>query len=251
MLVAGSTALARLTDEERGLLREAAATTSVWVGEHREHEDTAVATHCRNGGILVLATASDVAEIVAAAAPVYAELEADPLTKRLIGEIRAIVDAPREQPAYAPEACGSLVAATAEPPASLAPADDPSALNGSYRADISVAYLVSKGLNKTEAGFNGGIFTITFKDGVFSHHLDRDDSTCIGTYTVRARGSQSGAGCPTAASMIRCSPRIGTCQAASYDSPRSNAATTPWPRPCGVASPSCASAMRHESSSWP
>ena len=104
MLVAGSTAFARLTDEERRLVREAAATTSVWVGEHREHEDTAVATHCRNGGILVLAKASDVAEIVAAAAPVYAELEEDPLTKRLIGEIRAIVDAPREQPAYAPEA---------------------------------------------------------------------------------------------------------------------------------------------------
>ena len=74
--------------------------------------------------------------------------------------------------------------ATAEPSAPLGPADDPSVLNGSYRADISAAYLESKGISPTEAYFNGGIFDLTFKDGVFSHHLDRDDSTCTGTYTI-------------------------------------------------------------------
>ena len=193
MLVAGSPAFARLTDEERRLVRDAAAATSEWVAQHREHEDTAVATHCLGGGILVLAKASDVAEIVAAAAPVYAELEEDALTKRLIGEIRGIVEAPREQPAYVPESCGSLATATAEPSASLLPADDPSVLNGAYRADISEAYLVTKGINPNEAFWNGGIFTLTFKDGVFSHHLDRDDSTCTGTYTIR--GLRLTAGC--------------------------------------------------------
>ena len=133
------------------------------------------------------------AEIVAAAAPVYAKLEEDPLTKRLIGDIRGIVAAAREQPPYVPAPCGSLAAPTTGPTASLEPADDPSVLNGSYRADISEAFLVSKGINPSEAFFNGGIFTMTFKDGVFSHHLDRDDSTCTGTYTVR--GSRITVGC--------------------------------------------------------
>ena len=185
MLVASSPALARLTDEQRGLVRDAAATTSMWVGEHREHEDTASTPTAGGGGILVLATARDVAEIVAAAAPVYTELEADPFTKRLIGEIRDIVDAPREQPSYEPAACGSLAP---RPPIRLRSSRPPtthSVLNGTYRADISEAYLVSKGINPTEAFYNGGISTMTFKDGVFSHHLDRDDSTCTGTYAVR------------------------------------------------------------------
>ncbi len=92
MLVAGRVGFARLTDEERRLVRDAAAVTSVWVREHREHEETAVATHCRNGGILVLAKPRDVARIVAAAAPVYANSRKIPSTKRLIGEIRDTVE---------------------------------------------------------------------------------------------------------------------------------------------------------------
>ncbi len=209
MLVAGSPAFARLTDDERRFLRDGAVATSAWVAEHREHEDTAVATHCKGGGIVVLAEASAVAEIVAAAAPVYTELEEDPLTKRLIGEIRGIVGAPREQPAYVPEPCGSLATATAEPSASLEPADDPAVLNGSYRADISAAYLESKGLNPTDAYNNGGIFDLTFKDGLFSHHLDRDDSTCTGPYVVHGITRQGRLG-NQRRRTTRCSSRTWT-----------------------------------------
>ena len=72
-----------------------------------------------------------------------------------------------------------------EPPASVGPADDPAAINGFYRADISAGYLESGGINHSEAFANGGIFDLTFKDGVFQHHLDRDGSVCIGTYTIR------------------------------------------------------------------
>ena len=124
------------------------------------------------------------AEIVAAAAPVYAKLEEDPLTKRLIGDIRGIVEAPANRPAYAPEPCGSLVTATAEPSVSVS----------ARRRFIRARWVVSRrhqrgvsrvqGLDPTEAFFNGGIFTLTFKDGRVQHHLDRDDPTCTGTYTV-------------------------------------------------------------------
>ena len=184
MLFANGSAFARLTDEERRLVREAAAATSMWVGQHREREETAVAMHCGGGGILVLATPRDEAEIVAAAAPVYAELEADPLTKRLIGDIRDIVAAPRDQQPFAPRPCGSIASSSPSPSTSPEPTDDPSVLNGVYRADISASYLESKGINPTEAFLNGGIFTLTFQDGRFTHHLDRDGSSCNGPYTV-------------------------------------------------------------------
>lgn len=41
------------------------------------------------------------------------------------------------------------------------------------------------GIDKLEAIDNGGIFTLTFKDGQFNHHLDRDNTNCGGPYTVR------------------------------------------------------------------
>ena len=94
-LVAGSSTFSRLTDEQQRFVREAATATTAWVVEHRQHEDAAEATYCRGGGVVVLADASDRGAIEAAAAPVYADLETDPLTKRLIGEIWDIVAAPR------------------------------------------------------------------------------------------------------------------------------------------------------------
>ena len=185
-LIAGGSSFSRLTDEQQRFVREAAAATTAWVGENRQHEDVAAATYCRGGGVVVLANASDRAAIEAAAAPVLADLETDPLTKRLMGEIRDIVAAPRVPP-FVAYPCGSL--ATASPTASASsapePTDDPAVLNGIYRADVSEAFLVSAGINPSDAFFNGGIFTLTFEDGRFTHHLSRDNSTCTGTYTVR------------------------------------------------------------------
>ncbi len=185
-LIAGGSSFSRLDDEQQQFVREAAAATTAWVVEHRQHEDIAAATYCRSGGVVVLADASDRAAIEAAAAPVYADLEADPLTTRLIGEIRDIVVAPRIPP-FVAYPCGSpaTVSPTANASTAPGPTDDPAVLNGIYRADISEAFLVTAGINPSDAYSNGGIFTLTFKNGRFTHHLSRDDSTCTGTYTVR------------------------------------------------------------------
>ena len=178
-LVANSGMLERLSAEQQRLLREAAATTTSWVVEHREREEDAGPWLCASGSSIVLARDKDVAAIVAATAPVYAGLVSDPLTKRLIDDLRGVMSALADPP-FVAAPCTSEGNAVPTLPAG----GDPSVLDGVYRADISVDWLIQHGANPQEASWNGGIFTLTFDDGVFNHHLDRDDSDCGGTYSV-------------------------------------------------------------------
>ena len=182
-LVANSAALARLTPQQRSFILEAADATTTWVIQNRVREAAAAAQHCKGGGVIALAADRDVAAIVAAAAPVYSNLESDPLTQRLIADIRGVVTKHAE-PSRALKPCGSMAASSPAPSTRPTPTGDPSVLNGVYRADISEAFLLSQGVDPANAYWDGGIFTLTFKDGQFIHHLGRDDSTCSGPYIV-------------------------------------------------------------------
>lgn len=99
------------------------------------------AAYCASGGTIVLARDRDLVEMLAAAAPVYADLKTDPLTERLIGQIRNIVAALKDPPIVGP--CRPIIVASPSPSVGLVPAGDPSVLNGVYRADISAAHLES------------------------------------------------------------------------------------------------------------
>ena len=57
-----------------------------------------------------------------------------------------------------------------------------------YRADLPADYLVSKGLTEDDAFGNGGIQTLTFKDGRFLHETDSpaNPQACGGTFAVEA-----------------------------------------------------------------
>jgi TRAP-type C4-dicarboxylate transport system substrate-binding protein len=182
-LFANGPAFTRLTAEQRQFVRAAAAATTDWVIKNRVREVGQAAAYCASGGTIVLARDRDLVEMLAAAAPVYADLKTDPLTERLIGQIRNIVAAREIPPVVGP--CRPVVVASPSASVGLVPAGDPSVLNGVYRADISAAHLESLGIDKLEAIDNGGIFTLTFKDGQFNHHLDRDNTNCGGPYTVR------------------------------------------------------------------
>lgn len=180
-LVANGQSFARLTAEQQRFVSEAATATTQWVIENRIREDMAAAAHCNIGGI-ALAEATDLAEIVAAGAPVYADLESDPVTKRLIAEIRGVVGT-RTEPTFVPATCGTI-GSSGPSPSIAAASSDPAILNGVYRAHISEAFMLAHGVDGESAFFNAGISTLTFSDGQFGHHLDRDDTTCAGTYKV-------------------------------------------------------------------
>ena len=184
----------RLTQKSQEALRDAATATTTWLVENRETEEDAARWFCATGQPMVRAHDADLAAIVAAGAPVYADLEKDDMTARLIGEMRSIVSKLAE-PVFAAKPCN--LDALARPDTTPTPGltDDPSVLNGVYRADVSADYLRARGLSQVDAFNNGGIWTLTFKDGRFSHHLSRDGTVCEGPYTVI--GSMVSVSCAT------------------------------------------------------
>lgn len=193
-VIVGREAFQELTAEQRAILRDAATATTTWLVENRETEEDAARWFCATGQPMVRAHDADLAAIVAAGAPVYADLEKDDMTARLIGEMRSIVSKLAE-PVFAAKPCN--LDALARPDTTPTPGltDDPSVLNGVYRADVSADYLRARGLSQVDAFNNGGIWTLTFKDGRFSHHLSRDGTVCEGPYTVI--GSMVSVSCAT------------------------------------------------------
>ena len=89
-LVANEDAFGRLSDEHQRILREAAAKAVRYVVQNAPTEADRAAVYCGNGGAIAFAAEADVAALERAAQPVYEVLQADPLTKELIGQIRAM-----------------------------------------------------------------------------------------------------------------------------------------------------------------
>ena len=74
----------------REILREAAAKALRYVVQNAPTEAERAAVYCRNGGAIAFAAEADVAALERAAEPVYEALQADPQTKELIAQIRAM-----------------------------------------------------------------------------------------------------------------------------------------------------------------
>ena len=92
VLVAGAESFADLDEEDQAILRAAAAATQDYVLESNPSDAAGAAAYCTSGGGVALASADEVAEFEEVAAPVVTALEADPETKALIAEIRALRD---------------------------------------------------------------------------------------------------------------------------------------------------------------
>ena len=182
-LVASEDAFGRLSDEQQEILREAAAKALRYVVQNAPTEAERAAVYCRNGGAIAFAAEADVAALERAAQPVYEALEADPLTKELIGQIRAMKA----------QAISSTAAVTPCGPArSHAPTTtnaEPSEFpEGVYRADVPPEYLIEKGMDAHTADELGGIWTLTFKDGRWRGHTQSAHNwpDCGGPYSVEA-----------------------------------------------------------------
>src|SRR5262249_48133191 len=89
-LVVNSHAFDALSQEQQDVLRRAAADTQRWFVQHNDSEKKAAAKSCAAGVRIVTATRADLEALERLEQPVYAALERDPVTKRLIERIRQL-----------------------------------------------------------------------------------------------------------------------------------------------------------------
>ena len=89
-LVASDKALKGLTANQREILTQAADHTRDWAIETTPTDQSAAAAFCKAGGAVVLASRPQLGELKRATAPLVAELEGDPATKKIIDEIRTL-----------------------------------------------------------------------------------------------------------------------------------------------------------------
>lgn len=169
-LVAGSGFWDGLSDSQRDILTTAAQATQDWSIANHVGEHEAAAEYCTAGGTIVLASTQSLADFRAATAPLYADLERDPVIKQTIAAIDAL--APTTQDAAVAEC------APATKPATDVVARGGDIPNGFYRVEFTQDYLKEHGQNDFEAENNYGVWTHRLEDGQWS--LERVAATNTG-----------------------------------------------------------------------
>jgi TRAP-type C4-dicarboxylate transport system substrate-binding protein len=160
VLVINDEAFAKLDEDRRRVLERAAAETREWATEMAPSDAEAAQLYCAKGGVVALAGGDDVAALEAATAPVYAELERDPVTKELIAAIRDLRDGLAPPPAAT--ACGRALAAARGSGRATARFD------GVYRFEITDEQLRDAGItNPPDVDENHGIYTVTLRGGEY------------------------------------------------------------------------------------
>jgi hypothetical protein len=106
VLFANEAAFEKLSEPQQNILREAAiATQKKAITEHPSEVDAGSAW-CTDGGTVVLASEAQVAAFEAAAQPVFASLEKDPLNAELIADIRELKA--NTKPSQGAQACSPV-----------------------------------------------------------------------------------------------------------------------------------------------
>ncbi|HEU0169987.1 MAG TPA: TRAP transporter substrate-binding protein DctP [Acidimicrobiales bacterium] len=166
-IVANTEAFADLSSDRQDALHRAASDTLAYVIETNATEHDLAEQYCAEGGTVVLAQDSDVAELVELAAPVLAELEADAGTGRFVDEIRTMkADTPAD-PGGSPEACEPAV--DDGPGPTGAETDTGAFPEGVYRT-----------------GSDLGVVTMEYRDGTWRSFLPNGQLDCESTYVVES-----------------------------------------------------------------
>jgi hypothetical protein len=173
-LVAGDRAWSRLSAGQREILQRAARRTLLKLLSTTVPEPEAAAAFCNDGGRVVLASPADLAELKAAAQPVYDSLERDAQTRGLIGRIRSLsreVSDPEPVPACEPP----------RPPDTSTPE-----LDGVWRVDVPYDAGVAEGLDPDVAAGEFGLQTIRMQGGSYewTWRARGGDQSCKGSYRV-------------------------------------------------------------------
>jgi TRAP-type C4-dicarboxylate transport system substrate-binding protein len=180
-LVVNDAVYRRLTEKQRATLRKAAAATVRFAVQTNVSERTAGAEFCRAGGAVVASSPAEIAALRRTAAPVYAALERDPETRRLIAGIRALARETRPDPPVA------LCAASKTPPVPRNAVSVRTIPDGVYRKLITKQELVDAGVSPTDASTNYGIMTLTIRSGRWRQDTRSPYRTpCSGTISYSA-----------------------------------------------------------------
>lgn len=168
----------RLDDDQRTVIRKAARQTAAYAAAHPPSESAMVRRFCDAGGAVSAVTANpdDLAALVRAAQPVYAELERDPQTRALIAAIRELkAKTPTAPIAAAPHDCAREAATTRGRAASS------STLNGTYRWRITRDGARAAG-GSPDSEDVGNVVTMTLREGKWL--LGETDGGDTGTFTI-------------------------------------------------------------------
>jgi TRAP-type C4-dicarboxylate transport system substrate-binding protein len=184
VLVANKSSFDHLSDGQRQVLLNAAAGVKAdAIARHPTDAALAVAW-CAQGGSVVVATEQQRQAFISVGDPIVARLEADPLTKQLMADIRALKTTTPSAPGAAATACTGGTAFVAEPTSATSDgtgfsADIPP--NGTFRAELTVDGMLAQGATEEWARMNAGVWTWTFRDGKY-HYIDQGNLACDGTY---------------------------------------------------------------------
>jgi TRAP-type C4-dicarboxylate transport system substrate-binding protein len=174
-LFANPAALARLTEEQRAVLRTAARDTAHHVAATLPSERIQARAYC-SAGRIAFATRRQVAGLRRAVRPVYDQLERDPQTRSLIAGIRRLQRAMPTRRAATPEPCEDV---ERTPAATLKPRS-PSTFDGTYRWRLTAEGARAAGTpNDPDIG---SVNTMTLRDGKWLLGTDEHYS---GTFEVR------------------------------------------------------------------
>jgi TRAP-type transport system periplasmic protein len=167
VLFANGPAFEKLSETQRSILREAAAATQQKAIAEHPTESDAAAAWCADGGTVVMASDEQVAAFEAAAQPVFAKIEQDPLNAELIAAIRELKA--KTEPAPGAEACQPEVAQpSAMPTAENQTWSTGLPPNGTWQAERTTDDFLRTGMLPSVAETEyAGVYTITFKDGEY------------------------------------------------------------------------------------
>ncbi len=178
-----------LSEETREALGQAAAATRDWAVETVPHVAEEAAAFCEAGGTIVLASPGDLAALQAATAPVVDEMRRDDQTRAII---QAIDDLPTsgDVPVPAVQACDGAsggVGVRTEP--LTAPGASGELPPGTYRVEMTEAYLRSIGLSEEDVYINAGTYTWTLDGGRWTRvdqplNENVGNNVCEGYYDV-------------------------------------------------------------------
>ncbi len=179
-LFAGGPAYRRLTADQRDVLREAAKQTLEHVTATSPTESGLAGAFCRQSGArIVFASKSQLAALVRASQPVYAELERNAETRSFIAKIRRLrATTPAPPRLVVPPSCERVQ----QPAPTTGKLRSPSVLNGTYHLRFTIRDERRFGLPVSER--KAGVETRVLRNGRWRFAVG-EPSGPHGAYTIR------------------------------------------------------------------
>jgi TRAP-type transport system periplasmic protein len=168
VLFANASAFEKLSEEQRSILRNAAAAIQQKAIEEHPSEVDAAAAWCADGGSIVMASEEQIAAFQTAAGPVYEKIEQDPFNAEMIAAIRELKA--KTEPAPGAQACKAVVMQASPVPTTGSEAWSTGLPPiGTWRVELSVEDFVSKGVRPSRANEWAGTYEYIFEDGKGMH----------------------------------------------------------------------------------